>query len=550
MIRQIQVLSTLTCAVLVAALSMWPIRVSAFGPAVALASPQSRADVQDPANGQVPQTVRGIVVNGATNQPLARALVQVDGRSLLTAHDGRFAFPGVIGDVVTVTARKPGFYGTTDFIPMAVKMVATGSAGDVEMLLYPEALITGTVRGPDGQPIPQVFVQAWRRAGDESSRQWFPSGQTNTNADGEFRIPLQAGDYVVETQYAPGRPVGGEAVLPMLASGGGGGTLVPMHVAVGGETRLDLRPLKRETHSVTIHLDDESGDSSGNEGRAMPMQWQARMSNGLTFRVATRRGDNPGEIVATLPRGTYTLIAQRVSQTGSSYGETRVSVADRDVQGVALHVTRVLPLDVEIAVDPEITSDNKPPTAQQLGLNFVPADAVPGAMNLNFFMFQGGEGSGPTLLPGRYRLRSSASLPWFVESASLGGSDLLTQDLVVEAGSSLGPLRLVVSNLTGTLRGTVKLRGGPAECTVYLIPTSPGLAPVAVTRSNPDGSLDRGFMPPGSYRVLASEAPLNVSLSDAGVQAKFASFMQTVTIAAGETADVELEAVPAAELQP
>jgi len=522
---------------------------SSSQPSVAALAGEAAQSAAAPST-QSSQTVSGIVFNATTNQPLPRALVQVEGRSMLTGQDGRFEFDGVTGGNTIVSVRKPGFYGSADFIPAAVKTVAADTAGNVEMLLYPEAIISGTARGPDGQSLSQVFMQAWRRFDDESGRQWLPAGQTNTNSDGEFRLPLQAGDYIVETQYSPGRPGNHEAILPTLASAGGGGTLTPMHLAAGSESRLDLRPQVRDTHSVTILLDDESGDGSRNEGRAMPMQLQARMLNGIAFRVTSRQGDAPGEIVATLPRGTFTLIAQRILQTGSSYGETRVTVADRDIRGVALHVARVLPLAVEVVADPALTSDNKPPSAQQLGLNFVPVSAVPGPTNLMFFMSQGGEAAGPTLLPGAYRLHAASTMQWFVESANLGGTDLMTQDLVVEAGSSLAPLRLVVSNQTGTIRATVKLGGTPSECDVYLIAMSPTLAPIAITRSGSDGSLDRAFVPPGTYRVLASEAPLNGRLTDPAVQARFAPYMQTVTVAAGESANMELEAISAAELKP
>jgi hypothetical protein len=501
--------------------------------------------------------VRGVVLNAATNQPLPRALVQVAGRSVLTGHDGRFDFPQVAGGTVMIAARKPGFFGDQDFNPAAMKMVAAADAGNVEVVLHPEALLTGTVRGPDGQPLSGVFVQALRHRDENSGSQWMGANQANTNEDGEFRLAVQAGEYLVETQYSAARAGRREAVLPLIAgAGAGGGGAVPFHVAAGEESRLDLRPQMRESHAVKIHIDDASGASAGDEGRVMPMRLQARMSNGLLFQVMSRQGDTPGEIVATVPRGTYTLIAERTSQDGSSYGETRVTVSDRDVQGVTLHISRVLPLAVEVAADPALTSDNKPPPVEQLGLTFVRTDAAPGVMNQMIFLSsrggvssQGGNG-GVTLLPGTYRLRAQAQMPWYVESANLGGTDLMSQELTVEAGSSMGPLRLVVSNQAGTVHGTVKLSGNPAQSWVYLVPSGAGLGAVSIARSGPDGVLDRGFVPPGSYRVLASEEQLFLRLSDPAVQAKYSTYIQTVTVAAGETANVELEAIPAAELKP
>ena len=43
--------------------------------------------------------------------------------------------------------------------------------------LYPEALITGTVIGPDGEPLPHISVVARRSSFDESGHRWLQVGQ-------------------------------------------------------------------------------------------------------------------------------------------------------------------------------------------------------------------------------------------------------------------------------------------------------------------------------------------------------------------------------------
>jgi hypothetical protein len=496
--------------------------------------------------------IRGIVVNAATNQPLARALVQVDRQSVLTGHDGRFAFAGIDQPFVIARVRKPGFYGNEDASQTATAMVPVGSGDEVTIRLTPEALITGTLYTPSseggGEGLPRIFVQALRLQQDEYGTQWTPQGQTFSNEDGGFRLAVPPGDYIVETQYATernsGHPGGREVILPLLAGGGGaGGSPVPMHVAAGTETRLDLRPIVRTAHAVHIKL--------GNQVDGGRPQLQARMSNGMSFSLLARPTEGSDEMVVMLPRGTFTLVGQQTTDGASRYGETRVTVADHDVEGVVLNLTSTPQIAVEVAVDPAITSDN-PPAVQQLGLSFYRTDAVPSAMNQSVYLgFHRGEAAAmATLTPGRYRLHAQGGGPWFVESATLGGTDLLTQDLVVEAGSSAEPLRLVVSNQTGTLRATAKLGGTPGTCWVYLIATSSTAAPVLSAMTGPDGSLTRGFVPPGSYRVLASERRLSGRLTDSAVQAKFASYIQTVTVAAGDTVSVDLSAIPASEMKP
>lgn len=499
--------------------------------------------------------VRGIVMNAATNQPLARALVQVDRQSMLTGHDGRFEFSGLGVPFVFAQVRKPGFYGTDDASQTATAMLPVGSGEDVTIRLTPEALITGTLTPSGGQGggegLPRIFVEALRLQQDEYGTQWTLGGQTSSNDDGGFRLTVPPGDYIVETQYATarttGQPGGRDVVLPLLAGGGAGGAPVPMHVAAGTETRLDLRPALRPAHAVHIKL--------GNQTEGGRPQLQARMSNGMSFNLLSRPTEGADEMVAMLPRGTFTLIGQQVgpqtAEGASRYGETRVTVADHDVEGVLLNLTATPQIAVEVAVDPAITSDNAP-TVQQLGLSLYRTDAAPSAMNQSVYLGQhrGATTVTATLMPGHYRLHAQGGGPWFVESAILGGTDLLTQDLVVEAGSSAEPLRLVVSNQTGTLRATAKLGGTPGTCWVYLIATSPAAAPVLSAMTGPDGSLTRGFVPPGSYRVVASERRLSGRLTDSAVQAKFAPYVQTVTVAAGDTVSVDLAAIPASEMKP
>jgi hypothetical protein len=522
-------------------------------------------------------SIHGVVLNASTNKPLGRALVQVEGHSVLTTYDGKFEFAGLSGTTTTVRVTKPGFYEGLDPYQTATKMVAVGSPDEVQMNLYPEGLITGTISAANGDPLAQIQVQALRRVDDESGTRWTIGGQTSTNGDGQFRLALPAGEYVVETQYMPERLGQHGAVLPVMVPAAGSNGISTLRLASGSEQHLELHPSVRPSHAVHIQIDSSAGAA---EGQFAP-QIQVHLANGLVFSPGTRGADRPGEVVVNLPNGSYILSASTGGrEDGASYGETRVTVADEDVAGVTIHLQKALELPVEASVDPASaeTGTAKSLTVISSGSAFDPAlnstdgsGINPGSASfvqqLGMFFQRTNAGAslrtenvspaarrgGPvgfTLLPGRYRLRTAGYSQWFIESATAGGTDLLTQELVVDGGSSSVPLRLVVSNQTATIKGTTKLGGQSMGCAVYLIATAPSTAPVIQARSGSDGSFSRTQIPPGSYRVVAAETRLSYDLTDPPAQRQLAPYMKTVTVGAGETGSVDLDGMPASELKP
>jgi hypothetical protein len=127
---------------------------------------------------------------------------------------------------------------------------------------------------------------------------------------------------------------------------------------------------------------------------------------------------------------------------------------------------------------------------------------------------------------------------------------LLQRDLVVVPGAAGTPLRVVVSNLTGSLQGTVNLNGGPAACWVYLIPMSPNAQAVIALRSTNSGSYMAAHLPPGSYQAIAFEGRHSANYRDPASLAPFSSHVRSVTVNAGDKPTLNLDAVPVAEVAP
>ena len=506
----------------------------------------------DTSSGQT-ATLTGVVLNAITNQPISRALVRAGSQALLTEHDGAFQFTEASGYSEPIHVTKPGYYASLDSNASEKRLVFGSSTGPVKVYLYPEAIITGTITAPNGDPLERIYIQALRKAVDQPDSGWSVAGQTTSNSDGQFRLALSAGDYVIETHYMVDQPVRRFAILPLivpdLSSGGQARGQAVIHLDSGTEQHLDLQPQLRATHEVNVRVD-------GASSQGFP-QIEAHLSNGVSFFPTSRQGGAPGELIITLPSGTYTLTVSTGERDAGSYGQTSVTVSDSDVPGVVLHLTRSLPVPVELVIDSASgsssgsTSDNQPPTVLQLGLRFVHTDQGPSSQSQPTYLRTGrGETPNFTFAPGRYRLVAEGQSQWYVESATLGGTDLLTQDLDVEIGGTSAPLRITVSNHTAGLKGTVRLDGNPANgCWIYLIATTPGATPVINAVSGSDGTFSRPTMPPGSYRVVAFETRHSADFSNPATLERLAPYMKTIAVAAGEIGNLDIDAIPTLELK-
>ncbi len=234
----------------------------------------------------IPSTVLGQVINAATGSPVARALVRLNNRAMLTDHDGKFRFDQNTEANANILVSKPGFSATTEMQEGGNLFLQGAQLGvPLELRLYPEALLTGTVLAPDGTPLPRISVSAMRSFYDDSGHRWVTVGQDQTDSHGNFRLPQPAGEYRLETRYTPVDRTTGEAVLPVIvpAEGSSGASQV-IQAHAGEELHFELRPAVSPTHTVSLMT--ESGG-----GRDF-MRITARSSNGSTLQVnpQTKRG--------------------------------------------------------------------------------------------------------------------------------------------------------------------------------------------------------------------------------------------------------------------
>ncbi len=223
------------------------------------------------------------MINASTGAPVPRALVRFNSRAVLTDHEGKFQFDQNTDSNGNIMVTKPGFYASTEMQePGNVFVQGAQMAAPIELRLYPEALLTGTVIAPDGTPLPHIPVSAMRSFFDDAGHRWLPVAQAQTDSHGNFRLPVQAGEFRLESRYFPVDRTTGQAVLPVtVPREGSSNTSQFIEIHSGEEQHFELRPAVSPTHTVTL-----MAPSSG--GRDI-LRISARASNGGTLQV--KRGE-------------------------------------------------------------------------------------------------------------------------------------------------------------------------------------------------------------------------------------------------------------------
>jgi hypothetical protein len=494
-----------------------------------------------------PSTVLGQVINASTGSPVPRALVRLNNRAVLTDHEGKFRFDQNTDSSANILVSKPGFYASTEMQePGNVFFQAVQLSVPLELRLYPEALLTGTVLAPDGTPLPQILVNAQRSYFDDAGHRWLPIAGEQTDSHGNFRLPVQAGEYRIETRYTALDRSTGNAVLPVsVPNETSSNTSQAIWIHSGEEQHFELRPAVSPTHTVTLVT-----QSSG--GRDF-LRISARASNGSTLQVNSQPNGASGEMKIQLPQGTYTLTARRNNAENQEQAEATVTVPDHDISGVVLQFSPVPSIPVELTMDTSSTSDNNAqlPNLTQLGLTLQSDQPDPERGDSTVRpMSRRDQSFAFTAPPGSYHLQGRNTGAWYIKSATYGDSDLLQQNLVVVPGASGTPIRVVVSDQTGSLQGTVNLNGSPSSCWVYLIPTGSSAQSVISLRSSSTGSYTSAHLPPGTYQAVAFERRRSLNYRDPSSLSPFLGHVQSITVNAGDKPTLNLDAVPVAEVAP
>ncbi|HVW09762.1 MAG TPA: carboxypeptidase-like regulatory domain-containing protein [Bryobacteraceae bacterium] len=434
----------------------------------------------------------GVVVNSVNGEPLPRATVNM-GRALVATTDeiGKWIAGHLSCGKLNLTAARQTFLPGRS---MQVELTAGTEAHNIRLELTPQAAITGRIVDQYGDPVANAPVLAKRSQIVDGEREYGPSAGGSTNDIGEYRIAaLPAGSYLICT--------GEQCATPMTIAAG-----------YSGVADFRLGPV------TSRHL---TGKVSG-----VPDGIRVQLTLTSDTATLTAPVGPDGEFELSAPPGTYTLLGTAYYGADQLIGRTQLSVADRDIDGLALH----LDAGFEIAGTVRIISRQKSPIdASKVGVTLF--QIVQGRPNGPRIAWNSDRTSftATDMMPGLYRLNVSTPPGLHVERVTAGGADITDTETQITSG--FPAIEIVLSDGGGTIEGTAAPESG-----IIVLQGNRHW----ILRAGKDGHFRSDGFSAGDYRISAWEDLTNVPFRDAAWMELHAKSV-TATVNESQSTSVTLE---------
>jgi hypothetical protein len=509
---------------------------------------------------------RVVVADARPAVPIRRARVSLTGGALRapeitdTDVEGNYQFGGLPAGSYRVTASKPGFVtleaGATRYgqRPAAIELQG-GQSAAAAVALPRGAAIEGRIVDAGGEPVQNIIVSASRFTYSAVGRRTAPLKQARTDDLGRYRIhSLPPGEYIVEAAPDARLEVSQGTMAGADRPPGRGHTFFPgtpqvhqarrIALATGQEVRgtdfaLESVPLARVAGRVI--------DSTGAPAKAFGFRMVPVGSNtGVS-------GTLPGEgrfQLPSVPPGDYWLLASVLANPNAvgEFAAERVTIRGQDLPDISVVTApgAVLEGQIEVAgggelpalkgarFDPVETEFELPPSRPPM-----PA-AAPGADG--HFTING-------LFGPRVLRLSGLPAGWALTQVWLDDTEIT--DTVTDFRISNVPrrLRMVISDATGTVTGTVRSRAGAASAyEVILFPEaekSRSATSRFVHRASPraDGTFIVTGLLPGRYIAAGVDYLDDGTWNDPEVLKRLAAGGTPLTVTAGgaETLTLNLQ---------
>ena len=505
--------------------------------------------------------VSGTVVNAVTGEPIPRALVQMMGpqqRSDFTDPQGSFHFDGVPEGAAMFTARKPGYFNSTELArggSPAIPMKIGADMPPVVLRLTPEGIVTGTITGDDGEPLDGVRLRFRGQAIFNGRKQWQDRQGATTNEDGEFRVAeLPPGAYYVVAEDARPRMLEANVAYPPTYYPGvpDVSSAATINVQGGQVARLDFRLRAQPVYEI-------SGVVAGMPpGR--PAQVQLMNRSGEPIGIGVRLNPQDGRFSAKAPAGTY-IIRASARDENVWIGSSTVTVS-RDVSNIRLVMLPAMSIPIVVRTEFTKTQSaqggagtvtfftdgrNSKGPAQYASVSLTSVDG--NRMN-SFSMMEPMPDNATFALrnvePGRYAVQISPRGPWYVQSATYGQTDLLRENLVVTQGGNAGAIEIVLRDDGGLVSGSVISDNTPVNAMVLVVPEHRSAIPPA-QYSNERGGFRMYTLAPGDYLLFAFDSVDGLEYTNREALEAYASRATRVSVSANSSANVALTLIKRGE---
>jgi protocatechuate 3,4-dioxygenase beta subunit len=526
---------------------------------VALAQqPQAQppAAPSSPEQAAKPATLEGRILNAKTGEPVKKANITLrpsnggpvfGGRSIsasgppaapyaaTTDAQGEFHMENVEPATYRLTIERQGFlsqeYGSRNRSRMGtpITLKAGQEMSSIEIKLTPQAVITGRVLDEDGDPLSRASVQFLMRRYVSGKQQLAPSGGSQTNDTGEFRVSeLPPGRYFISANYsrmrlngdAPTRNASGKpeeeyvtTYYPGTTDQAGAG---PLDVQAGQELPgIDIRLKKARVYRIRGKIVAPPGQSVRNlRLMALPRMASIAMSGFMVGSRALIHDDGSFEMDGVQP-GSYHLAVAPIQGMQTIMGKTLVEVGQGDVEGVTLVFGSSLNLTGSFRIDApkdeldQFQSQGAKLTFETVRVQLIPADGL--AFNTpRSASKDDGTFAIENVSPDRYRI-NVVNLPsgTWLKSIRTGDQEVQDTGLDLSAGN-VGPIQVILGLGGSQVDGVVQdAQQHPAPGIMVTLIHDPPIAERfdlnRMTTTDQNGRFSLKGIAPGEYKVYAWE---------------------------------------------
>lgn len=574
---RLQIQPTCACVTLGRFASRLMLFLAVWAIGIQQASAQN-ASAQNPQPDDHSNIVRGTVVNAVTGQPIGHALVySPDNRyAMFTDGEGHFEFTlprqelyanggsAYVGPVAVVwlMARRPGFLEDLN----GNRQVEVSPGAEVTISLMPEALIKGRVTVPAGDPARGISVELFSRQVQDGTPRWMLKSSAQTNSDGDFRLAeLERGTYKLLTREwmdndPEGTAPGGQryGFPPVYYPSGTDFATASTIQLTGGEIfEADMSLVRQPYYPVKIPVTDTE------QNRGMSITVSPQGQRGPGYSLGYNRGKDV--IEGQLPNGRYLVEAATFALDFSASGSVNLTVAGAPAEGPAMVLVRNSSIPVN--VKEEFTSQDLAPHMGFVTGGLISSGHGPrldaqisaesmddfGSQRRTFLRQPAGASDDSLVLdlaPGKYWLRVTP-FRGYVASASMGGTDLLRELLVVVPGAAT-PIEITLRDDTAELSGsllevtptTVDASRSGTPSFLYCIPLVDNPGRLLEFSVSSDGKFDVQGVAPGADRVIAfSRQQRDIPYRDPEAMKAYETKGQVVHFAPGQKVTLQLQIV-------
>ncbi len=544
--------------------------------------------------------MHGVVLNEASGEPLARALVRLTGESsagALTDGEGRFELSDLPTGPQQISVIKPGFLDvlaeaassggefTREF---AHTVMVAAEMPDVAFRMEPVNAIHGRVQLSTGDPASGIDIMLLRQTVLSGRFAWQIVSNARTNAEGAYRFgSLPDGVYAIHSAPAMESETSDPPVDPkhkVLERGGYPSQFYPDVRDLSNAAKIPLRggeqieadlALTLETfHPVVATVsvpNDAASQAVSPDVAGTTLMAVVADSQGHTLLYSAQYDQSTHTVQALLPDGNYTLIATagrptpasgRLGLTGSAReaspytGAVEFSVSGHPVTnlriGLASEARSVLQVSVERSGG---SASAAPQHADAHEIVLTMSETGGGDAYGNVSTLALGSLTGPinTMFasPGSYWVHTNLEDKHYCADSLLAeGSNLAREPLTIPVSGSTAPLALTVRNdcarLTLTLAAEAEGSGVGEESfyTVYTVPDfdSTDDAIPQTLRPSTGGKVTLEGLTPGRYHVYAFDKPVALTYREKTVMDALPNHGQAIDLVPGQTANLTVEA--------